>query len=70
MVGMTTYGKRQWEHLDSEMRRLIPYFHDAKEKLMCVVDKDTDAFHSYMVIIKTKFEDFSVKSLMEYLCIF
>ena len=30
MVGQLTYGKRIWESLDSEMRRLIPVIDSAR----------------------------------------
>lgn len=44
-----TYGKRQFENLDSVMRRLIPPFHQAMEELLLMVDADSSAFNSYMV---------------------
>lgn len=49
MVGQMTYGKRQFENLDSVMRRLIPPFHQAMEELLLMVDADSSAFNSYMV---------------------
>lgn len=49
MVGQMTYGKRQFENLDSVMRRLIPPFHQATEELLLMVDADSSAFNSYMV---------------------
>ena len=30
MVGQLTYGKRQWESLDGQMRKLIPVFDKAR----------------------------------------
>ena len=30
MVGQLTYGKRQWESLDGQMRKLIPIFDKAR----------------------------------------
>ena len=44
-----TYGKRQWEHLDTEMRRLIPVFHHEVAHLVKAIDDDTAAFNDYMV---------------------
>lgn len=44
MVGHMTYGKRQFEALDSAMRRLIPPFHRAATELLRMVDADADAF--------------------------
>ncbi|XP_043240383.1 formimidoyltransferase-cyclodeaminase-like [Amphibalanus amphitrite] len=52
MVGKMTYGKRQWEHLDADMRRLIPVFHHEVDQLVRAVDDDTDAFGDYMAALK------------------
>ncbi|XP_040888250.1 formimidoyltransferase-cyclodeaminase isoform X2 [Toxotes jaculatrix] len=52
MVGQMTYGKRQFEHLDGVMRRLIPPFHQAMNDLLLMVDSDSSAFNSYMAALK------------------
>jgi len=52
MVGKLTYGKKQWQHLDSRMRVAIPPLHQAMEELLNMVDKDTDAFSDYMAAMK------------------
>uniref|UniRef100_A0A8D0HTX8 Formimidoyltransferase-cyclodeaminase n=1 Tax=Sphenodon punctatus TaxID=8508 RepID=A0A8D0HTX8_SPHPU len=52
MVGMMTYGKRQFEELDSVMRHLIPPFHQAMNELLVMVDTDSLAFRSYMDAMK------------------
>lgn len=49
MVGQMTYGKRQFDSLDSIMRRLIPPFHQAMNELLVMVDADSKAFSRYMV---------------------
>ena len=49
MVGQLTYGKRQWESLDGEMRQLIPIFHQACQEMSGYIDEDTNAFNDYMV---------------------
>lgn len=49
MVGLMSYGKRQFEELDPIMRRLIPPFHQAMDELVAMVDADSQAFSSYMV---------------------
>lgn len=49
MIGQMTYGKRQFENLDTVMRRLIPPFHQAMNELLQMVDADSSAFNSYMV---------------------
>uniref|UniRef100_A0A673LUV7 Formimidoyltransferase-cyclodeaminase n=1 Tax=Sinocyclocheilus rhinocerous TaxID=307959 RepID=A0A673LUV7_9TELE len=48
MVGQMTYGKRQFESLDAEMRKLIPPFHEAMNDSLLKVDADSMAFNSYM----------------------
>uniref|UniRef100_A0A669D0F9 Formimidoyltransferase-cyclodeaminase n=1 Tax=Oreochromis niloticus TaxID=8128 RepID=A0A669D0F9_ORENI len=55
MVGQMTYGKRQFENLDSVMRRLIPPFHQAMNELLDMVDADSSAFNSYMVRRKLQY---------------
>ena len=49
MVSKLSYGKRQWEHLDSRMRVIIPRLHSAMLSIIPMVDADTDAFNDYMV---------------------
>ncbi|XP_074173152.1 uncharacterized protein LOC141567935 [Rhinolophus sinicus] len=39
MAGLMTYGRRQFEHLDATMRRLIPPFHKAAAQLMAMVHR-------------------------------
>eukprot|EP00093_Oithona_nana_P014865 14865.XXX_972284_975935_1 [CDS] Oithona nana genome sequencing. len=52
MVGQLTYGKRQWETLDGEMRQLIPIFHLACQEMSGYIDEDTNAFNDYMTALK------------------
>nr|XP_056712032.1 formimidoyltransferase-cyclodeaminase [Euleptes europaea] len=52
MVGLMTYGKRQFEELDPVMRQLIPPFHQAMNELVSMVDEDSMAFSSYMDAMK------------------
>ena len=49
MVGQLTYGKRQWDSLDGQMRRLIPVVDQASRRIVPMIDADTDAFNDYMV---------------------
>ena len=49
MVGKLTYGRRQWEHLDKEMRQLIPIVDEASKNMISLIDADTNAFNDYMV---------------------
>ena len=49
MVGKLTYGKKQWESLDTRMRSIIPPLHAAMLDIIPMVDADTEAFNDYMV---------------------
>ncbi|KAL0615464.1 Formimidoyltransferase-cyclodeaminase [Plecturocebus cupreus] len=44
MVGLMTYGRRQFQPLDATMRRLIPPFREAAARLTALVDADAEAF--------------------------
>lgn len=52
MVGLMTYGKRQFEELDPVMRKLIPPFHQSMNELLAMVDADALAFRNYMDAMK------------------
>ena len=49
MVGQMTYGKRQWEELDGDMRKLIPVVTSSADDMIKMIDDDTDAFNDFMV---------------------
>jgi len=51
MVGWLTYGKRKFEHLDKNMRGVIPPLVDIQEELLRAIDRDTEAFNDYMQAI-------------------
>ncbi len=48
MVAKLTYGVRKFEHLDAEMRKIIPPLHFASQDLIPMIDADTNAFNDYM----------------------
>lgn len=48
MVAKMTYGKKQWEKFDSQMRSLIPVVHSAMEEMMHFIDADTAAFNQLL----------------------
>ena len=52
MVGQLTYGIRKFENVDKEMRSLIPPLYDAVQKLIPMIDADTNAFNYYMEAIR------------------
>lgn len=53
MAGLMTYGRRQFEHLDATVRRLVPPFHTALTELTAMVDADARAFEAYLVSVQT-----------------
>lgn len=52
MVGQMSYGKRQFEALDSVMRRVIPPFRRSLSDFSSMVDQDANAFTQYMAALK------------------
>jgi glutamate formiminotransferase/formiminotetrahydrofolate cyclodeaminase len=52
MMGWMSYGSKKFEHLDSTMRKLIPPLHENMEKLIPLIDADTNAFNDYMTAMK------------------
>ncbi|XP_057361471.1 formimidoyltransferase-cyclodeaminase isoform X4 [Manis pentadactyla] len=52
MVGLMTYGRRQFEALDAAVRRLVPPLHAASAALSALVDADTRAFEGYLDAMK------------------
>ncbi|XP_064383158.1 formimidoyltransferase-cyclodeaminase-like isoform X2 [Halichondria panicea] len=52
MVGLLTFGNRKFEALDPVMRVAIPPLHSATQQLIPLIDKDTQAFSSYMEALK------------------
>ena len=53
MVGLLTYGNRKYESLDSVMRATIGPLYEATQKMLPLIDKDTQAFNDYMVLLIT-----------------
>lgn len=49
MMGQMTYGKRQFESLDSTVRELLPITYQNMIQAIPMIDADTDAFNDYMV---------------------
>lgn len=52
MVGQMTYGKRQWEKYDEQMRKLIPVMHYTMKEIITYVDADTSAFNDYLAALR------------------
>jgi glutamate formiminotransferase / formiminotetrahydrofolate cyclodeaminase len=52
MMGWMSYGSKKFEHLDAEMRKLIPPLDEAMKKLIPMIDADTNAFNDYMTAMK------------------
>lgn len=51
MVGFLSYGNRKFEHLDKEMRKLLPELYECTKKLMPIVDHDAVVYEDFMVIV-------------------
>ncbi|XP_029377465.1 formimidoyltransferase-cyclodeaminase [Echeneis naucrates] len=68
MVGQMTYGKRQFENVDGEMRRLIPPFHQAMNELLHMVDADASAFNAYMAALKMPKK--TTEEIQRWMCVF
>ncbi len=52
MMGWMSYGTKKFEHLDEQMRKLIPPLDEAMKKLIPLIDADTNAFNDYMTAMK------------------
>lgn len=52
MVAKLTYGVRKFEHLDSQIREIIPPLHQLTNELIPMIDADTNAFNDYMEAIR------------------
>lgn len=52
MVGQMTYGKRQWEKYDDQMRGLIPILHHTMKEIITYIDADTGAFNDYLAALR------------------
>jgi hypothetical protein len=65
MVGQMTYGKRQWDEFDSQMRKLIPVVTSASNDMIKMIDADTNAFNDYMVrkVLKIKSKNLLLKKI-------
>lgn len=52
MVAKLTFGVRKFEHLDSQMRDIIPPVHKTTLDLIPMIDADTNAFNDYINAIR------------------
>ena len=52
MVAKLTYGVRKFEDLDAHMRRIIPPLHTVSQKLIPMIDADTNAFADYVEALR------------------
>jgi glutamate formiminotransferase/formiminotetrahydrofolate cyclodeaminase len=53
MVGLLTYGKKQWEHLDETMRGVIPPLYSIVDEILPLIEADTAAFELYVEACKS-----------------
>ena len=49
MASYLTYGNRKYEHLDEQIRELLPEFYKIQSELMLLIDQDALAYRSYVV---------------------
>ena len=47
MVGWMTYGYKKFESIDTIMRQAIPPLNDATQRLLPLIDMDSEAYRSY-----------------------
>jgi glutamate formiminotransferase/formiminotetrahydrofolate cyclodeaminase len=52
MVAWLTYGVRKFEHLDSNMREIIPNLVETTQALIPKIDEDTNAFNDYIDAVR------------------
>ncbi|MCF8107369.1 MAG: glutamate formimidoyltransferase [Desulfohalobiaceae bacterium] len=52
MAAKLTWGVRKFEHLDQDMRRIIPPLHETAQALIPLIDADTNAFEDYMAALR------------------
>ena len=52
MVGKLSYGRKQWAAVDGQMREVLPRLHNTMLEVVEMIDKDTEAFNSYMAAMK------------------
>ncbi len=48
MVAKLTHGVRKFEHLETELREVIPTLHNATQDLIPMIDADTNAFNDFV----------------------
>ncbi|GAB4281036.1 MAG: hypothetical protein Kow0029_25960 [Candidatus Rifleibacteriota bacterium] len=52
MVAKLTYGVRKFEHLDKQIRKIIPPLHETTLNLIPMIDADTNAFNDYVEAVR------------------
>lgn len=52
MVAWLTYGVRKFEHLDKNMREIIPALSKTTHELIPMIDADTNAFNDYIDAVR------------------
>lgn len=57
MVGLLSCGNKKFQHLDAQMRHIVPSLYSAKSALLPAVDADSSAFAAYVEACKLPSED-------------
>jgi glutamate formiminotransferase/formiminotetrahydrofolate cyclodeaminase len=63
MVAKLTYGVRKFEDVDEHMRRIIPPLHAISQRLVPMIDADTNAFSDYVAALRLPRETEEQKAL-------
>ena len=61
--GKMSFGKKQFDSIDPQMRSLIPIFHHMMNELSTYIDADTNAYKDYVEAMKLPAETEEKKSL-------
>ena len=64
MVGLLTFGKKIYESIDDVMRNTIGPLHDNLQKMLPLIDEDSEAFTEYVVCDKHYFHSNSISCLI------
>eukprot|EP00771_Trimastix_marina_P004167 gnl/Trimastix_PCT/908.p1 GENE.gnl/Trimastix_PCT/908~~gnl/Trimastix_PCT/908.p1 ORF type:complete len:540 (-),score=180.37 gnl/Trimastix_PCT/908:479-2098(-) len=48
MMGWLSYGKRQFEPIDAQMRAALPKLHETTQRMIRMIDADTESFNRFM----------------------
>eukprot|EP00096_Caligus_rogercresseyi_P002153 TRINITY_DN1407_c0_g1_i2.p1 TRINITY_DN1407_c0_g1~~TRINITY_DN1407_c0_g1_i2.p1 ORF type:complete len:171 (+),score=38.38 TRINITY_DN1407_c0_g1_i2:598-1110(+) len=65
MMGQLSYGRKKWEHIDKEMRKILPQLVFPSREMTSYIDADTEAFNDYMASLKLPCETESERAIKD-----